>query len=56
MQMHVPVEVRNHYDGQWAEGFEVEEETPEGYRLRRRSDASMLPGVFRRDEVREVGR
>ncbi len=53
-----PVEVRNRFDGLWSGGFEVVEgvEGVEGvdggYRVRRRSDGAVLPGVFRGDEVR----
>ena len=53
MQLHAPVEVRNRYDGRWAEGFQVTEETEWGYRVQRLSDESVLPEVFRPDEVRE---
>jgi hypothetical protein len=43
------VEVRNRYDGRWAEGFEVIEERPAGYLLRRRSDGAVLPELPSRD-------
>jgi hypothetical protein len=58
------VEVRNRFDGSWSGGFEVVEEVEEfevveqvdvGYRVRRRSDAAVLPGVFRGDELRPEG-
>ena len=45
------VEVRNHYDGAWARGFEVAGATGAGYRLRRVSDGRVLPGEFASDEV-----
>jgi hypothetical protein len=44
--------VRNRYQGTWVRGFEVAEFTPEGYRLRRLSDGSILPELFSRDDVR----
>jgi hypothetical protein len=50
------VEVRNRFDGSWSGGFEVVEEVDVGYRVRRRSDGAVLPGVFRGDEVRPEGR
>ena len=50
----VPVEVRTSFKDLWADGFEVVEETPSGYRLRRLSDGIVLPCVFGWDDVREV--
>jgi hypothetical protein len=50
------VEVRAKFDRAWARGFEVVEvvadPTP-GYRIRRRSDGSVLPVLFAEDDVRE---
>ena len=54
MQLHGAVEVRNRYDGRWAEGFEVVEERPSGYRLQRLSDGSVLPVEFPTEDVRVV--
>ena len=53
------VEVRSRFDRAWARGFEVVEPvtgTSPGYRIRRRSDGSVLPVVFAPDEVREERR
>lgn len=53
------MEVRSRFDRAWARGFEVVEvvEHPNpGYRIRRRSDGSILPTVFQRDDVREERR
>jgi hypothetical protein len=47
-----PVEVRARYTGTWAPGFEIADETYEGYRVRRVSDGVVLPGHFHADEVR----
>jgi hypothetical protein len=47
------VEVRNRFDGSWTKGFEVAEVTETGYRIRRSSDASILPAEFTTDEVRK---
>ena len=50
-----PVEVRSRFDQQWVSGFEVAEPVEEpdvGYRIRRRSDRSVLPIVFAPDDVR----
>jgi hypothetical protein len=54
------VEVRSRFDRAWARGFEVAEQVraDEGwrYRVRRRSDGSVLPALFTGDEVREERR
>ncbi len=55
------VEVRSRFDQRWARGFEVAEVlappeiSPEApsYRVRRRSDGSVLPVVFVDDDLRE---
>ncbi|MGO8859768.1 MAG: hypothetical protein ACLQRH_03225 [Acidimicrobiales bacterium] len=46
------VDVRNHYQGTWARGFEVAEVTDQGYRIRRLSDGAILGELFSRDDVR----
>ena len=46
------VEVRTGFDRSWARGFVVVEVTDIGYRLRRESDASLLPVVFPFEDVR----
>ncbi len=46
------VEVRTGFDGSWSGGFVVEAHTPEGYRIRRRSDAEVLPVVLPAESVR----
>ncbi len=54
------VEVQSRFDRAWARGFEVAELVREGetyqYRVRRRSDGSVLPVLFDGDEVREERR
>jgi hypothetical protein len=54
------VEVRSRFDQAWARGFEVAEQVPisDGlrYRVRRRSDGSVLPALFDDDELREERR
>jgi hypothetical protein len=51
------IEVRARFDQRWARGFEVAEVVREGdadrYRVRRRSDGSVLPVLFVDDDVRE---
>jgi hypothetical protein len=53
----VRVEVRSRFDQRWARGFEVaevvQEKGEDRYRLRRRSDGSVLPALFIDDDVRE---
>ncbi len=54
------MEVRSRFDRAWARGFEVAEQVPglpeARYRVRRRSDGSVLPVLFGDDEVREERR
>jgi len=49
-----PVEVRCRFDRRWSHGFAIQEAVrePEGYRIRRRSDDSILPSIFTEAEVR----
>lgn len=46
------VEVHCRFDQQWTRGFTVVDVTDEGYRLRRRSDGSVLPAWFPREQLR----
>ena len=46
------VEVHTRFDDSWSEGFEIAEIEAEGYRVRRLSDGSVLPGVTSRSDVR----
>jgi hypothetical protein len=50
------VEVRSRFEGGWSRGFEVAEVVPEGYRVRRLSDGSVLPTDFDVDDVRKEKR
>ena len=54
------VEVRSRFESHWARGFEVAEVVEHGgdtrYRVRRRSDSSVLPVLFTDDDVREEKR
>ncbi len=47
-----PVEVHSQFDDSWADGFEIAEEVPEGYRVRRLADGSLLPGFTSEADVR----
>ena len=50
------VEVRTRYlRGQWAQGYEVAEVLPTGYRIRRRGSQEVLPDVFSIADVRSYG-
>jgi hypothetical protein len=57
MEQGTRVEVRSRFDERWSRGFEVAEVVEEGesarYKVRRRSDGSVLPTLFVGDEVRE---
>lgn len=54
------VEVRGRFEARWSRGFEIaerEEAVPEPrYRVRRRSDGSILPVTFSEDDLREERR
>jgi hypothetical protein len=54
------VEVRSRFEARWTRGFEVSEvvERDDGqrYRVRRRSDNSILPVEFTDDDLREERR
>ena len=54
------VEVRGRFEARWSRGFEIaerEENTVEPrYRVRRRSDGSILPVTFAEDDLREERR
>jgi hypothetical protein len=46
------IEVRGHFRGEWSRGFEVAEETQDGYWVRRMSDRYVLPLQFSARDVR----
>ena len=54
------VEVRSRFEERWTRGFEVSEvleaEGEPVYRVRRRSDGSILPVTFSDDDLREERR
>lgn len=54
------VEVRSRFEAHWSRGFEVaaidESNSPPVYKVRRRSDNSILPVVFAEDDLREEHR
>jgi hypothetical protein len=51
------VEVRSRFDRRWSRGFEIDSVVPDEpapqYRIRRRSDNSVLPVDFGADDLRE---
>ena len=47
------IEVVNRFTEDWSAGFEVHEALAEGYRIRRRSDGTVIPTTFTVSEVRE---
>lgn len=49
------VEVRNHFDGSWAGGFEIEDQDPSGFWVRRISDQAVLPSQFNLGDIRSAG-
>jgi len=60
MDLGARVEVRSRFDQRWARGFElvevVQDEGEDRYRIRRRSDGSVLPALFIDDDIREEKR
>jgi hypothetical protein len=49
--------VKTRFDGKWASGFEIADirrrgVVPPSYRIRRRSDHAVLPGLFPEGELR----
>jgi hypothetical protein len=46
------VEVHTTFSDSWVGGFEIGEIVPEGYRVRRKSDGSLLPGYTSESDVR----
>jgi hypothetical protein len=54
------VEVRGRFEAQWSRGFEIAERTDdpqmERYKVRRRSDNSILPVTFSANDLREERR
>jgi hypothetical protein len=54
------VEVRSRFEARWSRGFEIEERVddhdPPRYRVRRRSDGSILPVDFSAEDLREEHR
>ena len=46
------VEVHTKFSDSWVGGFEIAEIIPEGYRVRRISDGSILPGHTSETDVR----
>jgi len=47
-----PVEVHTQFNDSWADGFEIAERVPEGYRVRRLTDRSLLPGYTSEADLR----
>ena len=48
------VEVHTKFSDSWVGGFEIAEVIPEGYRVRRISDGSILPGYTSETDVRRA--
>ncbi len=55
LQPGADVEVRCRFDSRWARGFEIASIEDDTYRLRRRSDGSVLPATFAPNDVRPLG-
>jgi hypothetical protein len=48
------VEVQMSFNDSWVRGLEIAEVAPEGFRVRRSSDGSLLPGYTSESDVRPV--
>ena len=48
------IEVRSHFRAKWSRGFEIAEETRDGYWVRRTSDRYVLPVQFSGHDLRRV--
>ena len=48
------IEVRGNFRGEWSRGFEIADETRDGYWVRRMSDHYVLPLQFSGRDVRHV--
>lgn len=46
------VDVHTQFSDSWVPGFEIAEVIPEGYRVRRLSDGSLLPGYTSESDLR----
>jgi len=49
-----PIELYSAFEGSWSPGFEIASAAEIGYRVRRRSDGSLLPGYTSRSDLRPV--
>jgi len=47
-----PVDVHTKFSDTWAAGFTIAAIVPEGFRVRRQSDASLLPGYTSESDLR----
>ena len=47
------VEVHTTFNNAWVNGFEIAEVLPEGYRVRRTSDGSLLPAYTSESDLRQ---
>jgi hypothetical protein len=52
LELGAVVEVRNHFDGAWCPGFQVERALEDGYVVRRCRDGALIPGSFAAAAVR----
>ncbi len=46
------VDVHTQFSDSWVRGFEIAEVIPEGYRVRRKSDGSLLPDFTSESDLR----
>ncbi len=54
MKIGEQVEVHTRFNDSWVPGFEIAEVADSGYRVRRRSDGTLLPNVTSESDLRPV--
>jgi hypothetical protein len=54
MEVGEQVEVHTRFNDSWVPGFEIAEVADSGYRVRRRSDGSLLPNVTSESDLRPM--
>lgn len=54
MRVGEQVEVHTRFNNSWVDGFEIAEVAVSGYRVRRKSDGSLLPDLTSESDLRPV--
>ena len=54
MRVGEQVEVHTRFNDSWVDGFEIAEVADRGYRVRRKSDGSLLPDLTSESDLRPI--